>query len=218
VSSGARAALSKILPPGYRTAAVLPCPIEGAGKDHFVAALVDRDADHPVRAVRLLYLAWQAGWTLLDTVEMSGDDAALTPQYLHGIDVVLVGAARLLYVYTGWFGGGSGSEHYFHFFAAGANQLLLVGRFQHPRMERGLLCLRNERIYDATIVCERGEKRARSHVYRCCLDATEFTYSGTRVVPSRTERLEERTGDRYLSDAYRNICLRCLLKRGGHFL
>lgn len=217
VSRDAREALAKVLPEGYRTAAVVPWPLEAGDKRHFVAALVDTKPDEPTKTVRLLHLAWTGRWTILDAVEIAAADPRFGPQYLNGISVVKIGRADLLYVYTNWYGGGSGSLHYFQFFKAVAGHLRLVRSFEHDRMERGLLCLRNNRIYDASIVCTRGEKAGAAYVYTCCLDATEFTYDGEVIVAARRARLEERTGNRYLGETYWNLSLRSVLQRGSHF-
>lgn len=219
VSREAGAALAKILPEGYRTAAVIPYALGSGHTDRFVAALVDTDDDLPERVARLLYLSWNGRrWTVLDSIEIAGRDPELNPQYLSGISVVKVGSADLLYVYTTWSRGGSGSLHYFQFFKVVAGHLKLVRAFEHDRMERGFLCLRNNRIYDAAVACSRGEKRGRAYVYSCYLDTKEFTYDGRSVTTTRTERLEERTGNRFLDETYHNLSLRSILQRGGHFV
>jgi hypothetical protein len=218
ISQEAGAALSQILPEGYRRAAVLPCELDSEQPGRFVAALVDTANDDPQRVVRLLYLSWNGRWTVVESIAIRGGDPELDPQYLSGISVVRVGSANLLYVYTTWFGGGSGSLHYFQFFDVVAGHLKLVRGFAHHRMERGLLSLRNDRIYDAEVACSRGQKVGRSYVYSCHLETTEFTYDGQSITAVRTERLEERTGNRFLADTYRNLSLRSILKRGGHFL
>ena len=218
LSPDARLALSKLLPPGYRTAAVLPCSLDGDRKDRFVAALTDNDPDQPERAVRLLYLAWNGGWTILDSVEIAGTEPSLPPQYLNGIAVVPVGQGSLLYVYTNWSGGGSGSRHYYQFFTAVSGRLVLLKTFEHERMQRGYLCLSGHRIYDATLVKRRGEKKGNAYLYTCLLDVTELTYDGQRILAVRSERVEERTGNRFLDESYWNMSLRAILRRGGHFL
>lgn len=218
VSPQAAAALAKLLPTGYRTAAVLPCVLDGTGSRRFVAALVDTESDEPEKVVRLLYLDWKEGWTVLDSIEIAGRDATVAPQFLSGIAVVTVGSAKLLYVYTTWSRGGSGSVNYHQFFDVIGDRLKRVKAFEHERMERGLLCLQNQRIYDASVVCSRGEKRGNAYVYSCYLDAREFTFDGDAVLETRGERLEERTGNRFLGESYRNMSLRSVLERGGHFL
>jgi hypothetical protein len=217
LSPDARLALSKLLPPGYRTAAVLPCSLEADRKGRFVAALTDDDPDQPEKPVRLLYLAWNRGWTVLDSVEIAGTES-LTPQYLNGISVVPVGQGSLLYVYTNWSAGGSGSRHYNQFFTAVSGRLVLLKTFEHERMQRGYLCLSGHRIYDAKLVKRRGQKKGNAYIYACFLDVTEFTYDGQRILAVRSERVEERTGNRFLDESYWNISLRSILRRGGHFL
>jgi hypothetical protein len=75
LSPDARLALSKLLPPGYRTAAVLPCSLEAGRKDRFIAALTDSDPDQHEKPVRLLYLAWNGGWTILTASRSRGPTA-----------------------------------------------------------------------------------------------------------------------------------------------
>ena len=217
VSQEAAVALAKVVPEGYRSAAVIPCRIDGAGKNRFVAALVDTDGSDPSKVVRLLFLAWNGRWAVLDSIDIAANEASAGPQYLNGIAVVKVGTANLLYVYTNWFGGGSGSIHYFQFFRIAADHLQLVRGFKHDRMERGLLCLRNDRIYDAAIACSRGDKKGGSYQYSCYLDTSELSYDGQSIIAVRNERLEERTGNRYLGETYWNTSLRSVLQRGGHF-
>lgn len=217
ISREARAALVQVLPEGYRTVAIVPCLLEGSARPRFVAALVDTDEAEPEKVVRLLYLAWADHWSVLDSVELAGSDARFAPQYLNGISVVRVGPADLLYVNSNWSRGGSGSPHYFQFFRASADRLELVRAFEHERMERGLLCLRNDRIYDAVVACRCGEKKGAAYVYSCHLDATEYTFAGGKIVPVRKERLEERTGNRFLEETYRNLSLRSLLRQGNWF-
>lgn len=217
ISPAARAALAGVVPPGYQTAAVIPCAIGGHGSSRFVAALVDTEANAPQKSVRLLYLAWNGRWTVLDSVDIAGRDATFAPQYLSGISVVTVGVADLLYVNTTWSGGGSGSLHYFQFLQAVGGHLKLVRGFEHDRMSRGLLSLHNDRIYDAAVACTRGEKKGKAYVYACHLDTKEYTYDGEHIVVARSERLEERTGNRFLDETYWNLSLRSLLQRGGHF-
>jgi hypothetical protein len=215
LSPDAGLALAKLLPAGYRAAAVFPCALEADRKGRFVAALTDNDA---VRPVRLLYLAWNRGWTVLDNVEIAGVEPKLPPQYLDGISVVPVGRGSLLYIYTNWSGGGSGSLHYYQFFMAVSGRLRLLKAFEHERMERGYLCLSGHRIYDAALVKRRGERKGNAYLYTCFLDVTEFTYDGERLLAVRSERLDERTGNRFLDEAYWNKSLCSILRRGGHFL
>jgi hypothetical protein len=217
VSQEASVALATLLPDGYRTAAIVPLEVSQGGHGTFAAALVDRDGETPERSVRLLSLRWTGRWTVLDTIELTADDVQLAPQYVGGISVVRVGGASLLYVHAFWFGGGSGSEHFYRFYTIASGRLRLSRAFEHGRMERGYLCLRNDRIYDATLVCSRGEKIGPSFVHSCYLDTTEFTFDGESVNAVRRERLEERAGNRFLSDSYRNLSLRSILMRGGHF-
>lgn len=217
LSPEARLALSKLLPTGYRTAAVLPCSLEADRKGRFVAALTDTDPDQSEKPVRLLYLAWNRGWTILDSVEIARTEPDLPPQYLNGIAVVPVGQGSLLYVYTNWSRGGSGSRHYYQFFTAVAGRLVLLKAFEHERMERSYLCLTRHRIYDALLVKRRGEKKGNAYIYTCFLDVTEFTFDGQRILAVRSERVEERTGDRSLDESYRNMSLRSILRHGGHF-
>lgn len=217
VSRAAREALAKVLPDGYRTAAVVPCPLDGHERNRFVAVLVDAGIEAPERTVRLLYLAWSGTWQVLDALEIAGRDADSAPQYLDGADVVRVGEGRLLFVHTNWSRGGSGSPNYFQFYAVRDGRLRLLRTFEHERMERGLHCLRNERIYDATIACARGARVGRSYVHACALETTEFTFDGRDVRPVRTERLEERTGNRFLDESYWNMSLAAVLGRGGSF-
>lgn len=217
VSREAGSALAKLLPEGYRTAAVIPCALEGTDTDRFVAALVDVADDRPERVARLLYLAWDGRWTVLDSIAISGSESRFDPQYLSGISVVKVGNANVLFVYTTWFGGGSGSLHSFQFFTVVAGRLKLMRAFEHDRMERGLLCLRNDRIYNAEVACSRGERKGNAYVYSCHLDTREYTSDGESIFEARRESLEVRTGNRYLGETYRNMSLRSLLRRGGHF-
>ncbi len=217
ISADARSALTAILPPGYRTAAVIPSALGEHDKGHLVAVLVDTETDRPERVVRLLHLAWNGRWSVLDNVAIAGRDATLLPQYLSGVSVVKVGAQNLLYVYTTWSGGGSGGMHYFQFFKAVGTRLQLVRGFEHVRMEHGFFTLHNDRIYDADIVCTRGEKKGRGYVYACHLDAKEYSFDGEHLVETRRERMEERTGNRFLSETYRNLSLHAEIMRGGHF-
>ncbi|HXA19753.1 MAG TPA: hypothetical protein VN380_22410 [Thermoanaerobaculia bacterium] len=152
-----------------------------------------------------------------DGVEIAGTDS-LIPQYLNGISVVPVGRGSLLYVYTNWSRGGSGSRHYYQFFTAVSGRLMLLKTFEHERMERGYLCLTGHRIYDATLVKRRGAKNGNAYLYACFLDVTELTYDGQRILAVRSERVEERIGNRFLEESYRNMSLRSILRRGGHFL
>lgn len=217
ISREARAALVQVLPEGYRTVAIVPCLLEGSVRPRFVAALVDTDEAEPEKVVRLLYLAWTDRWSVLDSVELAGSDPRFAPQYLNGISVVRVGPADLLYVNSNWSRGGSGSPHYFQFFRATAERLELVRAFEHERMERGLLCLRNDRIYDAVVACRRGEKKGGAYLYFCHLDTTEYTFVNGEILAARHAKLEERTGNRFLDETYRNLSLRSLLRRGSFF-
>jgi len=227
ISPAARAALATVIPQGYQAAAVVPCELEAGGKGRFVAALVDEaaqadtngSAPWPERNVRLLYLVWAKGrWTVLDSMDVSAKDPTLAPQFADAVSVVTVGTANLLFVRTAWSAGGSGSWHYFLFITAVDGHLRLVRRFEHERMQRGLLTLRDERLYDANVACSRGEKKGKAYVYSCYLDTREFTYDGEHLTEVRRERLEERSGNRFLDETYWNISLRSVLQKGGHFL
>ena len=218
ISAKARTALTAILPAGYQTAAVIPSALGEHDKDRFIAVLVDTQTDRPERVVRLLYLGWNhKQWTVLDNVAIAGRDATLLPQYQRGVSVVKVGGENLLYVYTTWSEGGSGGLHYFQFFKAVGTRLQMVRGFEHVRMEHGFFTLHNERIYNAEVACTRGRKKGDSYVYTCNLDAREFTFDGERIVQTRREHLEQRTGNRFLSETYRNLSLHAAILRGSHF-
>jgi hypothetical protein len=217
VSRAASDGLAALLPVGYRAAAVVPCAIEPQERDTFVVAAVDVEEWEPQRTVRLLYLRWSDRWTVLDAVETGGEDDSLAPQFLDGIAVVRIGHADLLFVHTNWSTGGSGSANYFELYTATAGKLRRVKAFEHERMERGFFTLRNDRAYDANVVCSRGEKRGRSYVYTCALATTEYTFDGKDLVATRSARVEERTGGRYLDESYKNESLRSILRRGQWF-
>jgi hypothetical protein len=215
LSPSAIAALAKLLPPGYRTDAVFKSRLEGGDNGHFIAALVDTDSEQPRKSVRLLHLSWNGRWTILDSIELSGTASEPAPQYLNGISMVKVGQGNLLYVYSNWSGGGSGSVHYYQFFTAHSGHLKLVRTFEHERMERGYLCLRNERIHDARAICDRGEKKAEAYAYACHLETTEFTYDKGRIVAIGGKRLAERKGNRFLGETYWNMSLCSVLGHGS---
>ncbi len=225
ISAQARAALLPLVPQGYTTGAVIACDLGKHHSGRYVAALVDTNsgtpeglADMPERVVRLLYLAWDgARWTVLDDIAVAGQRADLAPQYLSGMSVVTVGQHPLLYVYTTWFGGGSGSEQYFQLFQAKGRHLQLVHGFEHSRMERGFFTLHNARVYDADVACSRGPKRGQSYVYSCYLDAKEYDFDGNTLVQTRREKVEPRTGNRFLFESYRNESLHTVILRDGYF-
>ncbi len=218
ISTQARAALLPLIPEGYTTGAVIACELGAHDKGRYVAALVDSKADDPERVVRLLYLAWDgAHWTVLDNFAIAGLDGSYPPQYLSGLSVVPVGQQSLLYVFTTSFGGGSGSDQYFQLYRASGQHLQLVRSFEHGRMESGFFTLRNARVYDADVACSRGPKKGQAYIYSCYLDAKEFTYDGNQLVQTRREKVEPRTGNRFLFESYRNESLYAVIQRDGYF-
>lgn len=217
ISREAEEALAAILPAGYRAAAVVPYPLEKKDKSRFVVPLVDVNDDVREKGVRLLYLAWNRTWSIVDAIEITSADGKTTPQYVNGIAIVKIGTTDMLYVYTNYFGGGSGSSHYFDFYRVEGGRLKRIRSFEHDRMERGLLCLRNNRIYDAIIACDRIEKKGRAYIYGCFLDTTEYTFDRQQIVPLRKERVEKRRGNRYLCETYWNMSLRSFLRSGSYF-
>ena len=128
-----------------------------------------------------------------------------------------IGSTPLLYLYTNSWWGGSGSVHLFSFFAVHDGKLDRLRQFEHERMMRSYFCLKDNAIYDAILVKTRGAKHGKAYVYTCYLDVSKFSCDGTAIVKVASEKLRERTGNRFLDEKYWNMSVCNALARGEVF-
>jgi hypothetical protein len=70
-------------------------------------------------------------------------------------------------------------------------------------MERYYFALYKDTIFDADLVCRRGERHGRSFVYTCYLEVKKYAFDGGSITAIGSERFHERQGPWFLSDSYR---------------
>jgi len=222
----AETTLAALAPEGYRPAKHIPWKAEPGGTDVRIAAFSDAavsDADDetlPSKPVVLGLLVWDGKWTLRDTVlphYNTGTSGEEWPNYFTDLDQVEVGTQKLILLRTTVFGGGSGSLQYFDFYDVDGNRLSLIKSFAHGRFESYYFALYEKDVYDAALACRRGERHGKSFVYTCYLQVTRFGFDGHSLIPTGTERLAERRGNRFLEDSYRFLSVKKALRNGEIF-
>jgi hypothetical protein len=128
-----------------------------------------------------------------------------------------VGTRKLILLRTTVFGGGSGSLQYFDFYDIQAGKLSLIKSFAHGRFESYYFALYQNNVYDAELVCQRGERQGKSFVYTCYLQVARYDLDGRTFVQTGTERMAERRGNRFLEDSYRFLSVEKALRNGEIF-
>ena len=97
-------------------------------------------------------------------------------------------------------------------------RLLSSIHFGHGRMERCYFAAYENSVYDAELVCKRGERRGKSFVYTCYLQVTRYGSDGQSLVQTGAQRLGEKKGNRFLGDSFRFMSVEKALKTGEIFL
>jgi hypothetical protein len=220
----AETTLSALAPEGYKAAKHIPWKA-GAADVRIVAfsdaAVSDDDiGELPTRPVVLGLLVWNGKWTLRDKVlphYNTGTSDEQWPNYFTDLDQVEVGNRKLILLRTTVFGGGSGSLQYFDFYDIDGEKLSLVKSFAHGRFESYYFALHEKNVYDADLVCRRGERHGKSFVYTCYLQVTRYGFDGRSLVETGSEKLQERKGNRFLGESYRFMSVKRALDKGEIF-
>ena len=207
------AALKEVTPEGYKVEKTIACdPVQGAQQEHIVA-LSDAD-DHEIHGRPVMLLLVAVGKKIVVEDSVTPHNAASTnafwdgpPNYFSGMTRENVGGSGLFLVKSVLSGGGSGSLHFFHFYKAEKKKLRLVKSFVHERMQETYFAVYKNAIYDAELVCAKGERHGRAFVYTCYLQVTKYTFDGQAIGPVGSERMREQRGNRYLEDKYRFVSL-----------
>ena len=208
------AALSEVPPEGYKLEKTMACDLAPGLEHEYLVALSDADNSEdgiPEKPVMLLLVAADEKIVVEDRVVLH--DA----NFFSGISKETVGGRDLFLVTSVGAWGGSGSNHYFDFFRPEKKKLRLVKGFAHGRMQVPYFALYKNAIYDAELVCTRGEKRGKAYVYTCYLAVTKYGYDGDEIRPVASERLREQRGNRYLADKYWFVSVRKALQASKIF-
>lgn len=216
------AALKELTPKGYKVEKTLACDEgQAAGREYLVALSDAADAEaFPEKSVMILLVAAGKKAALEDSVTLRHEGHAGVwgnPNFFSGMTKENVGGGDLFLVKSLESYGGSGSLHYFDFFRVEKKKLHLVKSFEHGRMEQTYFALFKNAIYDAEVVCKRGERRGKAFVYTCYLQVTKYTFDGQAIRPVGSERMREQQGNRYLQDKYRFISVLKALQKNEIF-
>ena len=217
------AALEELTPEGYKVEATVACgPDQRAPREHLVALSDADDLQLHVRPVMLLLVGVGKETLVEDRVTLhndvgNGEFWKGPPNYFSGMSRERVGAGDLFLVRSMLTGGGSGSLQYFDFYIPEKQKLRLVKSFSHGRTEQTYFAVYKNAIYDAELVCTRGEKHGRAYVYTCYLQVTKCTFDGRAILPVGSERMREQRGNRYLQDKYWFVSVLKALKNGEIF-
>ena len=216
------AAVQAMTPEGYKLAKHIPWPTAGGDQDYRVAAFSDANEPEATKPVTVLLLGWNGQWVIHDTVlphhdRRPGAPDYEAPNYFTEMSRVQVDSRFLILLRTTVFGGGSGSLQYFDFYDVRSQKLVLVKSLSHGRMEGDYFALYKNAVFDADLVCRRGERHGRSFVYTCYLDVKKYAFDGSSITAIGSERLGERQGPWFLSDSYRFMNVEKALEKGEIF-
>ncbi len=206
--------LKEFVPQGYKVEKTISCGLKS--REYLVALDDADDAGIKSKPVVLLLVAAGKKIAVEDRVFPQKDKDGF-PNYFDGMTIENVDGVALLLFRSISSGGGSGFQTYFDFYKIENKKLRLVKSFERGRMQRSYFAVYKNAVYDADVVCKRGEKHGKAFVYTCYLLVTKFTYDGTAFHPAGSERLHEQQGNRFLEDKYRNMSVLKALQRGEIF-
>jgi hypothetical protein len=207
--------LRLFIPDGYQSAKVLRYDLARKGYSQYLVALSDGNSADPQKPITLLYIDWDKKWYVKDKEVITNSD--YMGNYYGDMRIETIGQTNLLYVYSYYSDGGSGSTHYYRFYSIEEGKLSLLKAFEHSRMERLYFCIWNNAIYDSELVKQRGEKKGNAFVYTCYLNVTKFTCDGKAIVALGAQRLREKQGNRFLDEQYWCMSVQNALKKGEVF-
>ena len=199
------AALREVTPEGYKVEKTMACDLGPGPGQEYLVGLSDADNTEdgiPQKPVVLLLVAAGEKATVEDRVLLHDDDHI---NFFSGMSKENVSGRDLFLVMSMGAWGGSGNIHYFDFFRPEKKKLRLVRSFAHGRMQLPYFTVYRNAIYDAELVCSRGEKRGKAYVYTCYLNVTKYGYDGDQIRPLASERMREKHGNRFLEDEYRFV-------------